>query len=489
MATLSSPGVGSGLDVNSIVTQLVAIERKPIEQLQARATAIQTQLSSFGLLQSYVTNVRDIAAKLADAAFWSQTTASSSDSSAVAATSTTSAAAGSYSVEVSQIAQAQGLASARYTGASTTVGSGTLHIERGTWNDGLTAFAADASKAAVDIAIGSAEGTLEAIRDKINAAGAGIAASIVTDAGGARLSLRSTVTGASSALRITVADADGGNNDAAGLSGLAFNPPTASGQMAQTLAARDARATINGLEVVSAGNTLTGAIDGVTLTLAKPTTAPVGVQIAVNSGAQRKAIGDFVQAYSDVVGYLAAQTKYDPATKKAAALQGDRATLSLQGTLRSAVQQAGPASSAYARLSDIGLETQTDGTLKINEARLSAALARPAELAKLFGGAASGGGTDASDQGFAGHLKTTAAQLLGSGGLLTTRTQGLRDGIQRNKTEQQRYEARVEATKARLTRQYTALDTTVSRISGTGSSLTQSLAALTALTTGITSGR
>ena len=91
MATLSSPGVGSGLDVNSIVTQLVAIERKPIEQLQAKATAIQTQLSSFGLLQSYVTNVRDIAARLADASFWSQTTAASSDASAVAATSTTSA--------------------------------------------------------------------------------------------------------------------------------------------------------------------------------------------------------------------------------------------------------------------------------------------------------------------------------------------------------------------------------------------------------------
>ena len=83
----------------------------------------------------------------------------------------------------------------------------------------------------------------------------------------------------------------------------------------------------------------------------------------------------------------------------------------------------------------------------------------------------------------------TAAQLLGSGGLLPTRTQGLRDNIQRNKTEQQRREARVEATKVRLTRQYAALDTTVSRISGTGSSLTQSLAAPAVLTNGIASGK
>ena len=489
MPTLSSPGVGSGLDVTSIVTQLVAIERKPIEQLQAKATAIQTQLSSFGLLQSYVANVRDIAGRLAEPTFWTQTTAASSDASAVTASSTAGAAAGSYSVEVSQLAQSQRLASQYYAGASSVVGSGTLHIQRGGWNDALTAFTADATKPAIDIAIGSGETTLEAIRDKVNAAAAGVTASIVTDAGGSRLSLRSTATGASSALRITVSDADGTNGDAAGLSALAFDPP-ASARLSQTQAGRDAQATVNGLAVTSASNILAGVVDGVTLTLVKPTTAAVNVQIAIDSGTQRKAIGDFVQAYNDVVGYIAAQTKYDPATKKSAALQGDRATLSLQGTLRGAVQQASRASGAFASLSSIGLETQAGGTLRINESKLSAALAKPAELAKLFGaGLNAGAGVQAADQGYATRLRSLAAQAVASGGVVPTRTQALRDSIQRNAVDQQRYEARVAATKARLTKQYTELDTTVSRIGNTGSGLTQSLTGLANLTAGIASGR
>ena len=124
MATLSSPGIGSGLDVSSIVRQLVSLERRPIELLQSQAGAIQTRLSSFGLLQSYATNVRDIADKLSKPDFWNATAATSSDSTAVAVTSSSTATAGSYMVEVTQIAKTQNLASQAFAASSSVVGSG-----------------------------------------------------------------------------------------------------------------------------------------------------------------------------------------------------------------------------------------------------------------------------------------------------------------------------------------------------------------------------
>jgi flagellar hook-associated protein 2 len=489
MATLSSPGVGSGLDVNSIVTQLVALERRPIELLQSQASTIQTKLSAFGLLQSYTGNVRDIADRLARPSFWTQTSASSSDSASVSVSATATAVNGSYSVAVTQLAQAQNLASGVYASAATPVGTGSLRIELGAWNAGLTAFTADPAKTAIDIPIGAGEDSLESIKAKINAANAGVSASILRDASGARLVLRSSATGANSALRITVTDDDGTPNNAAGLSALAFDPPTAAlqlppetGQMAQTQAAKDTMATINGLAVSSSTNKLTNVLDGVTMTLGKVTTNPVEVTVALDTASLRKAVTDFAKAFSDMNGYITTQTKYDATTKKAAALQGDRSTLTLQSNLRAIFLGNSSASTAFSRLSDVGLEIQPDGSLKVNDTKLTAALGNPTELAKLFNSTAS---ADAAQQGFAVRVSALATQLIGTDGAIVTRTKGLRDSITRNSTQQQMLEDRVALTRARLLKQYSALDTTLSQISGVGSSLAQSLAGLTSLNTAI----
>jgi flagellar hook-associated protein 2 len=488
MATLSSPGVGSGLDVGSIVTQLVAIERKPIESLQTQATTIQARLSSFGLLQSYTANVRDIADKLSKPDFWTQTGATSSDASALSVSATPTAATGSYSVAVTQLAQAQSLASAAYGASTAPVGTGTLRIELGTWNSGLTAFTADATKTGIDIAIGAGENTLDGIKAKINGAGAGVTASIVRDSSGARLVLRSTATGAASAVRITVTDDDLVNNDATGLSALAFDPPNAlapGAGLAQNQAAKDALATVNGLPVSSATNTLVNVIDGVTMNLAKVTTSPIDVSVALDTATLKKAVADFGKAYGDMNAYISGQTKYDATTKKAAALQGDRATLTLQSNLRAVFLGASSASSAYSSLSSIGLEVQTDGTMKLNETKFNAAMANPQEIAKLFSSTAS---ADTAQQGFAVRVKDLAKQLIDTGGAITTRTKGLRESIARNSAQQQTLEERVAASKTRLTKQYSALDTQLSQISGTGNALTQSLAGLTNLNTSLAKG-
>jgi flagellar hook-associated protein 2 len=246
--------------------------------------------------------------------------------------------------------------------------------------------------------------------------------------------------------------------------------------MSQTQAAKNAAATINGLAVSSATNTLSNVISGVTLNLNRETTSAVTINVAQDIGSIKKAIGDFAKAYSDISGYIGAQTKYDATTKKAAALQGDRPTLTLQSNLRSLFSDSSSASLVYARLSDVGLEVQTDGSLKVNDSKLSAALAaNPGEVAKLFSSTTS---ADPAEQGFAVRAKALAAKLVGSDGAITTQTKSLRDSITRNQSQQDQLEKRVALIQARLLKQYGSLDTVLSQINATNSSLTQSLTAL-----------
>ena len=192
MATISSAGIGSGLDVNSIITQLMAIEQQPLTALQTKATTIQSTVSEYGKIKSAISTMRDLASKLASTATWGQTTTSSS-STAVAAASNGSAA-GTYSVEVQKLASVQTLATAVQP-ATTALGGGTLHIELGTWGTGQTSFTPKTGATAVDVSVAATD-TLADIRDKINASGAGVTALVMTDSTGSRLLIRSNATGA-----------------------------------------------------------------------------------------------------------------------------------------------------------------------------------------------------------------------------------------------------------------------------------------------------
>lgn len=485
MATISSPGLGSGLDVNSIVTQLVAIERRPIDALQSKASTIQTQLSSFGLLQSYAANLRDISAQLAKPDFWTANAATSSDAGAVSATATATALKNTYAVGVSKLAQSQSLSSKAYTDGTSTVGTGTLHIQMGAWDDDLTTFDPDPLRSAVDITIGPGENTLEGIQARVNAANAGITASIVRDDSGAKLVFRSTATGATNAAQITVTDDDANPLDDLGLSALAFDPPTA-GSMTQNVAAQNTVATINGLTVTSSTNVLTNVIDGVTLTVGRVTTTPAQIMVGPDTAAQKTAIANFAKAYSDMNTYISSQTKYDATTKKAGALQGDRATLTLQSNLRSIFLDNSTASFTFTRLSDIGLELQKDGSMTVNNAKLNAAAEQPAEVARLFSTTNLGNN---AGQGFAVRVKALTEQMTRTDGVITSRSNSLRDSIKRNSLEQQRLEDRVAANEARLLKRYNALDTQINQIKGNSSSLSQALESLANLNKSIASGR
>lgn len=477
MASITSPGIGSGLDVNAIVSQLVALERAPIDKLQATAKTIETKISAYGKIQSLVSSVRDAAAKLGGASLWQQTTGTSADATALGVSTSGGALAGSYSVQVSQLARAHSVASGAFTDSTAVVGSGALHIEFGSWDAGNTAFTPGAATA-VDITIAPGSNTLEAIRDQINNANAGVSAVIVRDASGARLALRSSTSGAENALRITASDGGGGAlANGVGLGQLAFDPPGGAGGMTQTQVGQNALANINGLDIESASNQLTGVLDGVNLTLLRTTTAPVEVTVAADSAAMKTAIESFVTAYNDLNTYLASQTKYDEAAKKGATLQGDSAAISLRNQFRSLLGGTSEASSVFTRLSDIGFDVQRDGSIKLDATRLDGALANLPEVRRLFSASTP---LNPAGDGFATRFRALADRVTGIDGLIASRNDGLRAQLDRNEDDRDRLEDRVALFQQRLLRQYTALDTQLGKMNGLSSYVSQQMTALAA---------
>jgi flagellar hook-associated protein 2 len=477
MAAFTSMGIGSGLDVNSMVSQLVALERKPIDLMKVEANKLQTKVSSFGKIQSLASALQDASNALASNTLWTQAAAKSADAGIVAATATNGAQPGNYAVSVQALAASQNLVTpTAFAAATDLVGSGTLTIQVGSWDSDGTMFEPEPDLMSVDIAIVAGD-TLETLRDKINAADAGATASIVTDANGARLAIRASETGVENGFRITVADSDGNGGDAAGLSRFAYDPSTGASQLQRTQAAANAQATINGIQVDSASNTLNGTIDGLNLQLLKVSDGDVDVSVVQDKEALDTAIRGFVTAYNELAKYVAEQTKYDEASKTGGILQGDSTALGIQGKLRAILNAPSGASSVFGRLSDIGLQVQRDGTLQVNESKLSEALSNPKELKKAL---ANYDLADANNNGFAKRYAMLADAMLSVDGIITTRSESLRRQIDANEDKQDRMSDRVALFEQRLIAQYTAMDANMARLNSLSAFMTQQIAALTA---------
>lgn len=472
IGTLSSAGVGSGLDVNSIVSQLMALERRPLDLLQKDKSKLDAQLSAFGRLQSSLGALGDAARKLSDPAAWSPTTVSSTDAAAVNAFSTGSPAPGNYRVEVSALAAAQTLASAPLPSPISIVGTGMLTVEIGKWLSDPPDFTPDAGTDSVSIAITAADNTLEKVRDRINAAGAGIAASIVNDANGARLSLRSLQTGQSQGFRISVADDDGNHGDAAGLSMLAFDAAGGASQMTLAQAASNARLTVNGIAIESPSNTLDNVLDGLSLRVTRVTSAPVDLGVSRDSAAIKKTITDFASAYNDMVKLAREHTAYNEASKSGGSLQGDRTAVGLLNRLRGVAGGSSGAAAGFSRLADVGLEPQRDGTLKIDGAKLDAALGRLSELKDFF----ARDDTGTANDGFATMLRQFADLTLGTDGALSTKTASLNSRRGAIDKQAARMQDRLAATEERLRAQYTRLDSSMATLSGLQAYMNQQVA-------------
>jgi len=483
--SISSAGIGSGLDVKGIITSLMAVESQPLTLLQKKASSVQTEISAVGQIQSLTSALGDKAHALQSKSLWTQTTSTSADTTAVTAdTANGTAAPGTYSVSVQQLARGQTITSPASAGS--TLNAGTISIQLGTYkSDGATpptlAFEAGSS-ARVDIPIGAGETSLSAIRDKINSYNAGVQASIITDANGSRLSLRSTDTGASNAFQITTSETTDDGVAGTGLSALDFDASTGatSSQMVLNQSAVNAKATVNGIDIESASNKLSNISDGLSLTLLRKTTDPIDVKVSTDTASMQKAITDFVSAYSALQSYISLQTKYDAGTAVAAGtarqdgpLQGDPSVVGFQNQLRAIVTTTSTTSSMFARLSDIGIAVQKDGTLSIaNQTKLTSALSHPDELSKLF----TTYGTTSENTGIAQRFAALADKANATDGSLFSRTAGLKGELSRNQKQQDDMQTHLDATQARLTAQYQALDTTMSKMNALSSYVSQQVA-------------
>ncbi|MBT9507688.1 flagellar filament capping protein FliD [Rhodoferax sp.] len=457
---ISAPGVGSGLDVNSIVTQLVAIEKQPLQALQAKASTFQSQLSLYSKVKSQTSALGDAAAVLAGATGWSTQKAVSSNPAAVGVTAGSAAVAAALTIEVQQLARAQSVASVGVATGVAVGSSGSLNIELGSWSDDpVPVFTPGTS---VQVAIGAAD-TVATIASKINAAGAGVTATVLRDGTNERLVIRSNSSGVAAGFRLNV-PADPGLT-ALGLT----NPSDGVGFVGQT--ALDAKVKVNGVSVQSATNKMTDVIPGVTLQLNQATVAPVEITVANDLEATQKNIQTFVDAYNALNQTLADATKYDAATKKAGLLQSDSTTVGLQNALRS-ILGSSSVGSTMTRLSDAGLERQTDGSLKVNSTKLTSALQDVDNLKKLFT-------TDNSNpltNGFGLKVRDFARGLVAFDGLVTNKSTALQGSISRNSKDQDRVNDRASRIEVQLRKQYTALDAQMAQMSGLSSYVTAQLA-------------
>ena len=374
---LSSPGIGSGLDVNSIVGQLMAAESQPLAALNRKEATYQVKLSAYGNLKGALASFQSAARGLNDIAKFQKVNATSADATLFSATAEKTAALGSYSVEVKQLAVSQKLASKGFTDTTDTVGTGTLQIQFGTYDSGANTFSLNADKPARSIAIDSSKQSLAGIRDAINEANAGVTASIVNDGSANKLVVTSSDTGTVNSLRVLVKDDDGNNTNDAGLSQLAYDPTAAAGSgknLSESTAAADAKVVVDGVTLTKASNTVKDAIEGVTLNLVK-VGAAAKLTVERDAGTVRNSADAFVKAYNSAVKTLKDLTAYDPKTRQAGPLQGDASARTigsqLRGMLNSAVAAVG---GKFATLSDIGISFQKDGSLAVDAAKLQKAI-------------------------------------------------------------------------------------------------------------------
>lgn len=430
---VAATGIGSGLDIESLVGQLVAAERAPAEnRLLQRETRLTSELSAFGTLQGALGGLQSSLESLAGEATFGQRTANSTDTAAVLASVSGDAEVSSFNVTVEELAQSQSLASGAFESLTDEVGLGTLTFRFGS----VSASPADAEPQSFDgfslnqeqgtatLEINSSNNTLQGVRDSINAAEIGISAAIVNDGSGFRLLLSAQSTGAENAVSIEVEDlGDAVDTDNAGLSRLAFN--ASSNNLLQTVEGRDAQFTINGLSITSATNSVSGVVDGVNLTLRQTSDQPIVVSVTNNEQAVRSAVESFVDSFNNFVSISSNLTAFDASTSSAGPLQGDFTARSVINQLRSTLStRADGFNGPFTTLSEIGIRTQADGTLSLNENIFSTALSDNFdEIQGLFAPFGQTTDTSVGFQGFSdatqvGSYEIEVTQLATQGALL-----------------------------------------------------------------------
>jgi len=437
---LSSSGIGSGLDVESIVTSLMNVEKKPLTAVATAKTAYQSQISAYGSLKSALSTFQTAVSALSTVSKFNAQTVTSSNASVFTATANGAASLSDYAVTVNQLAKSQKLSSSGFTNTTDTVGTGTLTIGFGTYTSIGNTFTPNAAKTDVTINIDSSNNTLAGARDAINAANASVSATIVNDGTANRLVITSKDTGEVNSLKISVADgSDASNTDATGLSRLAFDPTATVGNgknLTQVQTAKNALLDIDGISIVKPSNTITDAISGVTLNLLATSTTSANLGVATNTDSVKTSVTAFVDAYNKLDTTLRSLTKYDETGKSSGALLGDATARSVINQVKSVMAKTITSGNTINSLSQIGVSFQRDGKLALDSTKLSNAMTSNfSDIAAIF--APSGKSTNPLVSYTNGTSKTQAGSyavtFTMTGGILQGTVNGVAATVSENK--------------------------------------------------------
>lgn len=465
-------GIGSGIDIDSIVAGMVAAERAPKEsQLATLEKKTTTQITAIGALKGAISEFQTALGALNKPDLFQARSASSSKSDLVGVTAGTTAGAGSYQVEVKSLASSSKVALAAVSNtadAPARFAKGALQISLGVPGD-------PPSSESFSVNIDDSNNTLSGMRDAINAAGKdmGVSATIVTDEHGSRLVLSSTKTGAGRDITVSATDAGPLESGQLSLSTLAFDgSASGTGAGPRILStAQSAELYVDGLKVVSESNKVSGAIDGVTLELkAKtPVGEPLTIGVSEDKAGVKKQIQSFVDSYNKLIGVINAQTKVTSVGEDKApvtgALVGDATARSLLNTIRNELVNV-QGDGAIRALTDIGITTQKDGTLAIDSTKLDKAMANNfAELPALFTG----------EQGLATRLDNKLKPYTETGGILEQRNKAMTETISKIDDQKEDLTRRIASLQERLYKQFNAMDTLVGQLTNTSNSLLASL--------------
>lgn len=452
---ITAAGIGSGLDIESLVSQLVAAEGQPaINRLDSQEAKLQANLSAFGSLKSALSNFQTAVQSLQTDSSFQGRKAASSNTELFTASASTQATQGQYDIEIEQLAQAAKLTSnsGDFAETSDVVGTGTLTINFGSESFSLT--------------IDDSNNTLAGIRSAINNAedNPGVTATIVSSDNGPRLVLSSDNLGSSNAITTVASDNDAGDgNDLARLNALENN--------VNSEAAKDAIIYVDGQKVTRNSNSFSDVIDGVTLSLAKAEVGTVEkLTISRDESATKTKINSFIKAYNALATTTGQLSSYNADTGAAGQLLGDSTLRSVQSQIRQAITGS-VAGLDFGTLAEIGITTDENNNLVLDEEKLDQVLATDyASVSGLF----------SSETGVANKLNTILDGFVGTEGLLNTRTDGIESSIGRIDDQREQLAVRLESVEARYRAQFTAMDILVGQLQGIGDFLTQQLASLPA---------
>lgn len=449
MASVSSLGVGSGLDLETMVTKLMSAERAPIDALTTKITSTQTKISLFGSLNTKLSALQTAAETLQFPSRLAATKATSGDTALYTATSAFGAANGTYGIEVTQLATTQKSFTQEYV-AGTTFAPGSLSFTVA----GTAAAAIDFNDA------GKTSYTLNEVRDKINSANIGVTATVInTTNGGQRMVLTGNNSGATNNFSLTAGLTASGGQD--NLDEAHFDTTTLG--LART-PAQDGLIKIDGVTVSSSTNVFTN-IAGLTITANKvsPTGVSTPLKVETDNDKVVSAVKALVDAYNSIATTIKTNSAYDAASKKAQPLNGDFAARAIATGLTNARSTIPTelSSATYKTLNELGVSITQTGQLTLDETKLRQAISKaPSDVLTSL-------------QAYGKAFSDSVGGMLNSDGVMTKRVTSLNDAVKIYKDNQAALEVRMVAIEKRFRAQFTAMDKLVAQFKSTSSSLTQ----------------